>query len=400
MPRLSIVVLPFANLGNDPSQQYFADGITEDLTTDLSGLAHMLVISAGTAFTYRDQPIKVKQIGRELGIRYVLEGSVQRSGGKMRINAQLVDAETDTHLWAEQFDGDSGDLFALQTEITRRIAAALNVELIAKEAARPAEHPDALDYILRGRAAYKNGITRDTFSRAIAMYEHALVIEPQSVEARTSLGQALADRVNAGMSNSRAADVARAKDLIEESLAISPGSWPAHFARGQLLRTENRCDEAIPQFEMVIASNPNYANAFFALGVCKLWTGSIDQAIALEETAIRLSPRDPAVYNRYLTIGMAQLLRSHTDEAIVALERARTLNPESPFPLGWLAAAYGLKGDRARAAAELAEAQRLADRGAHYTIARLTYRWGGPNIRSLFEATYLAGLRKAGVPEE
>ena len=152
-PRLSIVVLPFANLSNDPEQQYFADGITEDLTTDLSRIADMFVISRNTAFTYRNKPVDTKQIGRELGVRYVLEGSVRRSGNQVRVNAQLIDAETDAHLWAERFDRDTGDLFALQNEITSRIAIALNLELIAAEAARPTEHPDALDYILRGRAA-------------------------------------------------------------------------------------------------------------------------------------------------------------------------------------------------------------------------------------------------------
>jgi adenylate cyclase len=152
-PRLSIVVLPFANLSSDPEQQYFADGITEDLTTDLSRIPGMFVISRNTAFTYQNKPIDTKQIGRDLGVRYVLEGSVQRSGNRLRVTAQLINAETDAHLWAERFDRDIGDLFVLQTEITSRIANALNIELIAAEAARPTEHPDALDYILRGRAA-------------------------------------------------------------------------------------------------------------------------------------------------------------------------------------------------------------------------------------------------------
>src|SRR6202043_464347 len=152
-PRLSIVVLPFTNLSDDREQQYFADGITEDLTTDLSRVAGMLVISRNTAFTYRNKPVDTKQIGRELGIRYVLEGSVRRSGNQVRVNAQLIDAESDTHLWAERFNGDTRDLFALQDEITTRIAVALNVELIGAEAARSTDHPDALDYILRGRAA-------------------------------------------------------------------------------------------------------------------------------------------------------------------------------------------------------------------------------------------------------
>ena len=162
-PRLSIVVLPFANLSNDPEQQYFADGITEDLTTDLSRLTSVFVISRNSAFTYRNKPVDAKQIGRELGVRYVLEGSVRRSGNQVRVNTQLIDAETDAHLWAERFDRDMGDLFALQNEITSRIAVALSLELVTAEAARSTERPDALDYVLRGRAAYWKPSTREKF---------------------------------------------------------------------------------------------------------------------------------------------------------------------------------------------------------------------------------------------
>jgi TolB-like protein len=172
-------VLPFANLSNDPEQQYFADGITEDLTTDLSRIPHMLVISRNTAFTYyRDKQVNAKQIGRELGVRYVLEGSVRRSGNQVRVTAQLIDAATDTHLWAERFDRDTSELFELQNDITRQIAVALNSELVSAEAARPTEHPDALDYILRGRAAYNKGATADNLTQAVAMFEHALAFEP------------------------------------------------------------------------------------------------------------------------------------------------------------------------------------------------------------------------------
>ena len=149
-PRLSIVVLPFTNLGNDPEQQYFADGITEDLTTDLSRLENMLVISRNTAFTYRKKPIDTKQIGRELSVRYVLQGSVRRSGNQVRVNVQLIDAATDAHLWAERFERGMDDLVTLQDEVTSQLANALGVELIAVEATRPTGHPDAIDYILRG----------------------------------------------------------------------------------------------------------------------------------------------------------------------------------------------------------------------------------------------------------
>jgi TolB-like protein len=182
-PRLSIVVLPFANLSSDPEQQYFADGITEDVTTDLSRIPHMFVISRNTAFTYKNKPIDTKQIGRELGVRYVLEGSVRRSGNRVRVSAQLIDAETDAHLWAERFDHDTADLFALQDEITSRIAIALSLEITRREAARPTVNPDALDYILRGRAALLKPVSGDSYTEALSLFERALSLDPQSVEA-------------------------------------------------------------------------------------------------------------------------------------------------------------------------------------------------------------------------
>src|SRR5262249_32044273 len=151
-PRLSIVVLPLANHSSDAEQQYFADGITEDLTTDLSRIAHSFVISRNTAFTYRNKPIDTRQIGRELAVRYVLQGSVRRSGNQLRVSTQLIEAATDAHLWAERFDSSTVDMFASQSEITSQIANALGIELITAEAARSTEHPDAPDYILRGRA--------------------------------------------------------------------------------------------------------------------------------------------------------------------------------------------------------------------------------------------------------
>ena len=182
--RLSIIVLPFANLSNDPDQEYFADGITEDLTTDLSRIPEMLVISRNTAFTYRRKTVNTKQIGRELHIRYVLEGSVRRLGNQIRVNAQLIDAGTDTHLWAERFDSSVEDLFALQDEITNRIAKALNVQLAVAEAARPVEHLDALDCILRGRAVAAKSRSPAVLDEAIGWYERALAFDPTSAEAQ------------------------------------------------------------------------------------------------------------------------------------------------------------------------------------------------------------------------
>jgi tetratricopeptide (TPR) repeat protein len=282
-----------------------------------------------------------------------------------------------------------------------RLANTLNLELIGAEVARPTDHPDALDYILRGHAAINRGATPDNFAQAIDLYEHALAIDPGSVEALSSLALALVGRVLNEITYSRTADIARAKELIEKSLAISPRNTLAHFARGQVGRAEGRCEQAIPEYEMVIASDRNSADALFALGLCKLLTGSIDETIPLEERAIRLSPRDPFVFLRYLVIGQVHTLQSRTDEAIAWLEKARAANPASPFPRAWLASAYALKGDRDHAVDELAEAHKLSSSMGYYSINRMRAGyWGTPAARALYEATFFAGLRKAGMPEK
>ena len=396
------MVLPFANLSDDREQQYFVDGVTEDLTTDLSRIADSFVISRNSAFTYKDKPVNAKQIGRELGVRYVLEGSVQRSAKQVRVNAQLIDAETDAHLWAERFERDIGDLFALQNEIIGRIANALSLALVGAEAARPTANPDALDYILRGRAAYNKPASRDNLAEAIGLFERALALDPRSAEAQSNLALTLAGRVAEGMSDTAAADLDRAEGLVGQALVAAPSNPLAHFAKGQLLRVQGRCEDAIPEFETYIASNRNSAGAIGFLGHCKLMTGSIEEMIPAQEQAIRLSPRDPYIANIYWRIGVAHLLQSRTDEAIVWLEKGRSANPARPWVHAWLAAAYALKGETERAAAELAEARRLRGEGSYASIARMaaTGYWGVPKVRALFEATYLAGLHKAGVPEE
>ncbi len=403
-PRLSIVVLPFTNLSDDREQQYFADGITEDLTTNLSRLENMFVISRNTAFTYRSKSVHTKQIGRDLGVRYVLEGSVRRSDSRVRITAQLIDAATDAHLWAERFDSDSGDLFALQNEITTRLANALGAELIAVEAARPTDNPDARDYILRGRAATLKPTSRDNYTEMIRLFERALALDPQSVEAQTHLASALANRALIGVTDSAVADIAYAEGLVDRALAASPRYAPAHFAKGDVLRAQGRCEEAISELQTVLAIDRNAVGVLDALADCKLLTGTIEEVIPLEQQAIRLSPRDPSIGWWYLRIGHVHLLQSRVDEAILWLEKARVAVPKLPFVHALLASAYGLKGATERAAAELAEAQKLTGDDHFLSIARLkSFGRARGYFRATnidFEATYFAGLRKAGMPEE
>jgi TolB-like protein len=402
-PRLSIVVLPFANLSNDPEQQYFADGITEDVTTDLSRIPHMFVISRNTAFAYQGKRVETKQIGRELGVRYVLEGSVRRSGNQVRVNAQLIDAESDAHLWAERFDGDTSDLFTLQDEVTSRIAVALNIELPGIEAAKPTEHPDALDYILRARAARAKPASCERYTEAIALYECALALDPQSVEAQSQLANLLSGRVLDNMTDTAEADITRAENLATRAFAAAPRGALAHQAKGQVLRAQRRYTEAIPEYEAVLASNRNWVFAYHALGQCKLFTGSIEETIPLTERAIRLSPRDHNLGVWYMQIGFVHLVQSRTGEAVIWLEKARSQTPKHPSIRGFLAAAYAINGDPECAAAELAEARRLSPDDRFSSIAKLKAAYPRvwvPKIRALVEASYLVGLRKAGMPEE
>src|SRR5262249_29960327 len=300
-------------------------------------------------------------------------------------------------------NGNTSDLFALQDEITSRIANALGVELIAAEAARPTEHPDVLDYILRGRAVLLKPRTGDTYRDAINLFERALALDPHSVEAQCRLVSVLAGRVLDLMPDSAAADLVRSEALVDQALAASPRYALAHAAKGHVLRAQSRWEEAIPEYEAALALDHNLMGALTNLGWCKLYAGSIDDVTALVEQAIRLSPRDPSIGYFYSLIGTAHLLQSHIDEAIVCFERVRSDIPAHPFVLFRLASAYPLRGETERATAELAEAQRVAGDNRYPSIARLWAgggNWGVPKIRALFETTFFAGLRKAGMPEE
>jgi adenylate cyclase len=402
VPRLSIVVLPFTSWGDDREQQHFADGITEDLTTDLSRLADMTVISRNTAFRYRNRLTETKLIGRELGVRYVLGGGVQRSGNRVRVSAQLINAETDAILWADRLESDAEDLFAIQNEITGRIGVALNAELVGAEVSRSTDQPDVLDYILRARALYLgNAPTRSIYAQQIALYERALALDPGSRKVQGFLAWQLAARVLDQMTGSADSDIARAETLANRALAAVPTTALAHFAKAQVLRAQQRFEQAIAEYETVLSLNRNWVEAIAALGHCKMMAGSIEEAIAAQERAIRLSPRDPKIWSYYFWTGQAHLLQSRVDEAIPWLGKACSANPEHPLPHAYLASAHALKGSGERAAAELELASKLCADDRYSSIARLKTvgPFGALKISALFEATYLMGLRKAGLTD-
>jgi len=400
--RLSIVVLPFANLSDDPAQDYVTDGITEDLTTDLSRIEDSFVIARNTAFTYKNKPVDVKQIGRQLGVRYVLEGSVRRAGSQVRINVQLIDAETDAQLWAERFDRDAQELFGLENEITGRIARSVRARMVAAEAGRPTAHPDALDYILRGRAALTKSVSLAVSDEAIGDFEQALTLDPSAVRAKIGLASALVSRVLDEFSAVPTTDLQRAEALLDQAVAAAPNSPWAHYVKGQLSRAKGHCDEAIPEYEAAIALDRNSAPSYAWLGWCKFLGGEIDRTIPLEEQAIRLSPQDRAIGGWYGRIGMVHLLEGQTAQAITWLEKARAAYSEqSREPIyvhAWLAAAYALQDDRERAAIELEQARQ---HGFHRTMAGFDGDpwYASPKVRALAEKTYFQGLRKAGMPE-
>ena len=399
-PRLSIVVLPFANLSNDPEQEYFADGITDDLTTDVSRIQGSLVIARNTAFSYKGKPVDAKQIGRELGVRYVLEGSVQRSGKQVRINTQLIDTETGAHLWAERFDRDIGDLFALQNEITARVAYALQGQLFIAESRRPTNNPDAVDYILRGRAVLTNPVSRENYDKAEEYFGKALALDPRSVDAAAWLAVALTVRVTDELSDSPDVDLQRAEQLAGQVLAAAPNLGLAHYAKAQVLRAQSLCKEAIPEYETAIALDPSRVPAYAHVGWCKFLTGSVDEALPYFEHAIRLNPSGPGIAPWYGRMGVVQLLESQTEAALVSLEKASGENARLPFVHAYLAAAYALTGQGERAHAELAEAQRLSKAYSSLANVEKSSWFDEPKIRALAEASYFPGLRKAGLPEK
>jgi adenylate cyclase len=404
VPRLSIVVLPFENLSHDPDQDYFADAITEDLTTDLSRITGSFVIARNTAFTYKGIAVDVRQLGRDLGVHYVLEGSVRRIADQVQVDVQLIDAETGAQVWGDRFETNMRNLAEAQSEITGRLARTLNLQLV-QAVGRQIERekttdPDAQDLIMRGWAVYQRSQALTSRDEARQLFERALKIEPNSYEAKLGIASVLVINLSNG-SDQPEEDEAEAEKLLGELRARDPNRSQLHSMIALLRRYQNRLPESRIEYERAIELDPNNAAAIGQLGVTLIYLGDPAAAIPLEEKRIKLNPNDPNIALAYWSLGLAHLLQGQIAEAIDWLTKARAANPHIYYIDLDLAAALALNGDLAGAHEALAASLKL--RPEINSMVRQRARWAysnNPAYRALAEKTVDVGLRKAGMPEE
>jgi TolB-like protein/Tfp pilus assembly protein PilF len=404
VPRLSIIVLPFENLSHDPDQDYFAEAITEDLTTDLSRIAGSFVIARNTAFTYKGVAVDVKQLGRDLGVRYALEGSVRRLADQVQVNVELIDAETGAQAWADRFETNLSNLAEAQSEITGRLARTLNLELV-QAVGRQIEHeqpvnPDAQDWIMRGWALYQRAQAAASREDAKQAFEQALKIDPKSYEAKLGIASVLVVGLATG-SDQPEEDEAEAEKLLNDLRARDPNRSQLHAMIALLRRVQNRLPESRVEWERAIELDPNNAAAYGQLGTTLIYLGDPAAAIPLAEKRIRLNPNDPNIALAYWSLGLAHLLQGHLPQAIDWLTKARAANPRIYYVDLDLAAALALSGDLDGAHEALAASLKL--KPEINSMRRQLARWAytnNPAYRAMAEKTIDAGLRKAGMPED
>jgi adenylate cyclase len=394
--RLSIVVLPFANLSNDPNQDYFADGITENLTTDLSRIHNSFVIARNTAFSFKGKNVDARDIGRELGVRYVLEGSVQRDQNRVRVNAQLIDAGSGAHLWADRFEEDVADLFKLQDQVVARLTNSLGYELVRTEAEKDArsKSPDAVDLAMRGWALVwqeqEQQRTKENNNAAEALFEQALKIDPNETDALAGDAYAYLLEYTRGWTTAGTDYEAKILGQADRAIALAPDNMWAHNVKSLYLTSSQRPNEGLSAAEAALAIKPDDPPLYRARGNAELVLGRYEQAISDVEHAIRLSPRDPRIGLWLVALGDAELGLGHIDAAVEEYHKAINVGWRAYQPYRSLAAAYALEGKMEEAASALAEARRVNP--------QLTLKW--QQTHSMNVPPLLEGLRKAGLPEE
>ncbi|MBR1236405.1 adenylate/guanylate cyclase domain-containing protein [Bradyrhizobium sp. AUGA SZCCT0182] len=398
-PHLSIVVLPFGNPGRDPEQEYFVDGVTESLTTDLSRISGAFVIARNTAFTFKGRPVDVKEVGRELNVRYVLEGSVQRGGNRLRVNVQLIDAETGNHLWAERFDKFVADLFDMQDEIVSRLANALDAELIAAEARRAerSPHPDAMDLVFQGSSWFNKGLTPDSLTRARGFFEKAIALDPDNIEAMVGLARVDGYLGASFMTDDYSERLAAAETTIRRVLSLAPNHALAHVTLGFVQVFTNRAAQGIAECQQALELDRNSARAHALIGFAKFFLGRGEETETHINEAFRLSPRDTVAARWLGYVGLAKAQLGADEEAVIWMRRGLEANRNHSFAHFPLAAMLAQVG-------ELDEARATVQAGLaldpSFTIRR--FRAHVPSDNPILLAVHeriVAGMRLAGVPE-
>ena len=390
----SIAVLPFTNMSNDPEQEFFADGMTEDLITDLSKVSGLFVIARNTTFTYKGRAVKVRQVAEELGVRYVLEGSVRRQGGRVRINAQLIDATGGHHVWAERYDRDATDIFAIQDEVAGEIVSALEVKLTVAEQAkleqRPTDNLQAYELYLRGLDAYKR-FTPEANNQARKWTEQAIAIDPEFALAHEGLGYTYFIEWALGWSDDPTS-LDRAFEFAQKSLALDPYRPGAHALISHVYLWQKQIDQAISEAETAVDLSPNNADGYSDLGEVLTWAGRPEEAIELIKHAMRLNPEHPFIYAWHL--GHAYWLAGQLDDAVSVLNEVVAQNPDWMPAHAYLMASYAELGLQEEVSAEKAELARLlSDSSIEALRRKLPYK-KPEHLERLISA-----CRKAGLPE-
>lgn len=356
----SIAVLPFVNISDDSSQEYFSDGITEDLITDLSKVSELFVIARNSAFTYKNKAMKVQEIGKELRVRFILEGSVRKIGNRVRINAQLIDASSGGHVWAERYDRDFVDIFNLQDEVTQEIVAALTINLTKSEEMqlghRGTENLKAYDCLLKGMKEHWK-YTKKANSQAQSLFQKAIEIDSDYAEAYSWLGLSLLHSWTQGW-NKEPHVLDKSFQLANQALALNDSLYEAHRILGDIYLFQKEYEKAVSQLKKAISFNPNYADAFAGLADIHNWVGKPEDSISLIKRAMHLNPHHSGWYD--FTLGLSYLLLQRNQEAVKVLQRGLIHNPDFLGIHLALAGLYSEMGRSEDAKVEIGEVLRLS----------------------------------------
>jgi TolB-like protein/Tfp pilus assembly protein PilF len=391
----SVAVLPFDNLSGDPEQEYFVDGMTEDLITDLSKISGLFVIARNSSFAYKGRSVDIRDVARELGVRYVLEGSVRKSGARVRINAQLIDAGTGGHLWAERYDGSLADVFGLQDLVTRQIVAALSVKLTPTEQKGLAEaakvDPQAYDLFLQGQMRLTR-FSQEPNDEAMGFFERAIALDPAFARAHAGLAMTHATAVQSGWTTAPEAASERATKHARAALALDPTIPQIHFARAMIHSSHRRMDEAVAEMRKAVQLDPNYADGHAAMGQYLCYTGRASEGLEALQKAMRLSPRHGFVYN--WVQANCHFVLGQDETAISILENVLERNPAFQGGRAVLIAIYGQLGRLDDAEWEVEE---IIAANPDFSIAETAKRARYRRPEDLNR--FIEGLRKAGLPE-